>query len=162
MLEKMFALVLNMTFMASIAAIFVMLVRFILHKKLPRTFSYALWVIVLIRLLIPITVSSGFSIFNVLPSSVSTSVPTPTPMSIVHNSKSINTLEYNFNNIIPLKELPADKNNKITSNETLDISLPETAPYISVNPMQVILFLLSLVWVTGVLSLFLYGILTYI
>ncbi|MDD2401599.1 MAG: M56 family metallopeptidase [Clostridia bacterium] len=61
-----------------------------------------------------------------------------------------------------MKELPADKNNKITSNETLDISLPETAPYTSVNPMQVILFLLSLVWVTGVLSLFLYGILTYI
>lgn len=56
---------LNMSLTASVAIVFVLLLRLLL-KKLPKAFSYALWSIVLFRLLCPVSLSSSVSLFGLL------------------------------------------------------------------------------------------------
>lgn len=57
--------ILNMSIAAGIIIIIVMLVRLLL-KRAPKIFSYALWGIVLFRLLCPFSFSSTLSAFNLL------------------------------------------------------------------------------------------------
>lgn len=66
MLENIFLTVVRMSITASIAALTVILFRFAAGKKLPKSFSYAAWAIVLIRLLVPFSIESGFSLFNIM------------------------------------------------------------------------------------------------
>lgn len=67
MLDNIFTTVINMGITASIAAVVIMGVRLILRQKLPKLFSYALWAIVLVRLLVPYSFSSPLSLFNIMP-----------------------------------------------------------------------------------------------
>lgn len=55
----------NMNITASVVILGVLLVRFLLRKA-PKVFSCALWLIVLFRLLCPISVATPFSLFGVL------------------------------------------------------------------------------------------------
>lgn len=61
MLNSLFLSVINMSLVASIIIIFVLFAR-ILLKKMPKIFSYVLWSVVFIRLLVPISFESDFSI----------------------------------------------------------------------------------------------------
>lgn len=63
-LQKLFSVVLNMSLTGSIVILIVLLCRLLLRKA-PKVFSYALWSIVLFRLLCPVSVSSALSVFNV-------------------------------------------------------------------------------------------------
>ena len=65
-LENIFLTVINMSITASIAALIVILLRQLSERKLSRNFIYAAWVIVLIRLLVPISIKSDCSIFNIM------------------------------------------------------------------------------------------------
>ena len=56
---------LNMSITAGIITVAVVCVRFLMRKA-PKAFSYALWSVVLIRLLCPISFSTGLSVFNLL------------------------------------------------------------------------------------------------
>lgn len=56
---------LNMSLTASVAIVFVLLLRLLL-KNTPKVFSYALWGIVLFRLICPVSVESGISLFGLL------------------------------------------------------------------------------------------------
>ncbi|MDF2588388.1 MAG: antirepressor regulating drug resistance protein, partial [Anaerocolumna sp.] len=60
-LVHMFLKVLNMSLSATIVISIVILLRFLL-KKMPKRYSYVLWFVVFIRLLVPISVESRFSI----------------------------------------------------------------------------------------------------
>lgn len=55
--------ILNMSLTASVAIVFVLLLRLLL-KKAPKVISYALWGVVLIRLLCPVAFESPFSLIN--------------------------------------------------------------------------------------------------
>ena len=68
MLETAFSTILRMTITGSVAGVIIILFRQTLGNKLPKKFIYAMWTIVLIRLLIPFSFASTFSIFNILPS----------------------------------------------------------------------------------------------
>ncbi|MBR3705195.1 MAG: hypothetical protein IKM11_06895, partial [Oscillospiraceae bacterium] len=57
--------VLNMSFTASIVIVFVLLARLLL-KNAPKVFSYALWAVVLFRLLCPVSISSDISLLGML------------------------------------------------------------------------------------------------
>jgi len=70
MLENLFLTVIKMSVMASITAVIVILLRQLIGIKLPRTFCYAAWAIVLIRLLVPFSIQSDFSLFNIMKSPV--------------------------------------------------------------------------------------------
>lgn len=53
----------NMSLTASVAIVFVILLRLLL-KKAPKVISYALWGVVLFRLLCPVSIGSSFSVYN--------------------------------------------------------------------------------------------------
>lgn len=57
--------VLNMSLTASIVIIFVLMARLVLRKA-PKVFSYALWAVVLFRLLCPVSISSNLSLLGML------------------------------------------------------------------------------------------------
>ncbi|MCM1579593.1 MAG: M56 family metallopeptidase, partial [Ruminococcus sp.] len=60
---RLFYNAVNMSVTGGVIIIAVMLLR-ILFKKLPRKYSYGLWVIPAVRLLCPVAVSSAVSVFN--------------------------------------------------------------------------------------------------
>ena len=60
-MTTLFITVLNMSITASFAALAVMLTRIPL-KKAPKIFSYALWAVVLFRLIVPFSIESVFSL----------------------------------------------------------------------------------------------------
>ena len=62
-LHTIFSAVLNMSITASIAILVVLLAR-ILLKRAPKIFSYALWAVVLFRLLCPLSLPSPFSLMG--------------------------------------------------------------------------------------------------
>ena len=56
-------MVLNMSITGSVAILFVLLVRLAL-KRAPKIFSYALWAVVLFRLLCPVSITTDFSLLG--------------------------------------------------------------------------------------------------
>ncbi len=69
MLEKIFLQILNMSFTASFVIIFVLIVRLLL-KKSPKVLSYALWGVVLFRLICPFSFESVFSLLPAVNSQI--------------------------------------------------------------------------------------------
>lgn len=65
MLESLFIRVLNMSLTGSLVILAVLLVRLLL-AKMPRLFSYVLWLAVLFRLLCPVSFESGFSLLGIM------------------------------------------------------------------------------------------------
>ena len=63
-LHTIFSAVLNMSITASIAILVVLLARIILLKRAPKIFSYALWAVVLFRLLCPMSLPAPFSLIG--------------------------------------------------------------------------------------------------
>lgn len=63
MLQTVFLTVVNMSITASLVILAVLLGRLLLRRA-PKVFSYALWAVVLFRLLCPISLTAGFSLFN--------------------------------------------------------------------------------------------------
>lgn len=64
-LTQIFAKVLNMSLTASLVIVLVMAARFVLRKS-PKVFSYALWAVVLFRLLCPVSLPSPVSLLGLL------------------------------------------------------------------------------------------------
>lgn len=63
---------LNMSLTASVVIVLVLLLRLLL-KKAPKVISYALWGIVLFRLICPVSIESSFSLFGLLDTPVAES-----------------------------------------------------------------------------------------
>ncbi len=123
MLGRLFLQILNMSFTASLAILFVLAVRLLL-KKAPKLFSYALWSVVLFRLICPFSFESAFSI---LPTKVN-----PISQNIVY------------------ARVPQVDTGIATINRVVNASLPAGTPYASINPLQVWVFLGTILWVTGI------------
>ena len=65
MLESLFIRVLNMSLTGSLMILAVLLVRLLL-RRMPKLFSYVLWLVVLFRLLCPVSFESSFSLLGAL------------------------------------------------------------------------------------------------
>lgn len=63
-ISKSFLLILDMTFTATFIILIISLARVTVLKKLPKIYSYTLWVVVLFRLLCPFSIESSMSIFQ--------------------------------------------------------------------------------------------------
>ena len=63
-LTQIFLRALEISLTAAIAAALILLVRLILAKRIPRRASYALWGLVLVRLLLPVSLPSPTSLYN--------------------------------------------------------------------------------------------------
>ena len=84
---RIFPGILNMSLTAAVIIIFVLLAR-VLLKKAPKIYSYALWSVVLFRLLCPLSVSASVSILGILDAPVTES------------RENFNTVEYIPYNIV--------------------------------------------------------------
>lgn len=139
-----FPKLLNMSLTASVVIVFVLLLRLFL-KKAPKIISYALWGLVLFRLLCPTSLESGFSLFGLVNAPV-TSRGTLT-----------SSIEY----------IPGD----LVQTESPSVVLPvpdteETTSQGVEQPMvggaETPVGFAAYVWVAGVLGMGLYGVISYL
>lgn len=138
----LFIRILNMSITTSYVVIFVMIARLLL-KKAPKSFSYALWSVVLFRMFSPFALKSPFSILRPLGSSGN------------------NLQEYVLMDI-GLMVTPKANTNLEVIDKVINNSLPATTPAASVNPMQIQMSILSIVWIIGIIVLVIYALYSYI
>ncbi len=131
MLEKIFLQVLKMSFTASFVILFVFMARIFL-QRLPKVFSYALWVVVLFRLICPFSFESMFSLLPVKTNAIS--------QDIIY--KTVPTMETG---------LPA-------MNSSIQQLLPAATPAASTNPLQIWIAIGTIIWLLGMAILLLYSI----
>ena len=139
---------LNMSLTASVAIVLVILLRQLL-KKAPKAISYALWGVVLFRLLCPVSIGSDFSVYNLFDapteeSGTVTSVIEYVPSNIVHT-------EY------PSVALPVPGISDVI-NETL----PQGEEQLRADPLEGPIFIATYVWMAGVLTMVVYSAVSYI
>ena len=138
----------NMSLTASVAIVLVILLRLLL-KKAPKVISYALWGIVLFRLLCPVSVGSSFSLYNLFDASTEeagmmTSVIEYVPGDIVH-------AEY------PAVALPVPG-----ISDVINEALPQGQEQLAADPLEAPMSFATYVWMTGVLVMVIYSIVSYI
>lgn len=144
-LQGMFTTILNMSITASYVAVGVILVR-ILLRKAPKIFSYALWVVVLFRLICPFSFTTAFSFLGMLN---------------VDSQNNAGVLEY-VPNDIGFMQTPTVQSGIGSLDSTVNSSLPQATPIASVNPMQIWMDVLSIIWLAGIVVLLLYSVISYI
>lgn len=130
MLEKVFLHVLNMSFTASIVIAFVLIVRILLQKA-PKVFSYALWPVVLFRLISPFSFESMFSL---LPAKAN-----PISQDIIN------------------MQVPKIDTGIGVINHSVHVILPAAATQASANPSQIGILICSQIWLLGVAALLIYS-----
>ena len=136
-MEAVFLQLLNMSITAGWIVVAVVLLRFLL-KKAPRALTVVLWAFVAIRLLCPISFESGLSL---IPSAE------PVPQSILTS------------------DTPAIHSGIPALNSTVNPILSEAlAPQVgdSANPMQVLAFAASVLWIAGMAAMLLYTAISYL
>ncbi|AFL99049.1 antirepressor regulating drug resistance protein [Desulfitobacterium dehalogenans ATCC 51507] len=131
MQEELFLQVLNMSFTGSVVILCVVLMRLLLRKA-PKVFSYALWSVVLFRLVCPFSFESALSLLPVNSE--------PIPSDIVYAA------------------MPQVHTGIGAADRVISSSLPGAVPYASINPLQIWVFLGSLLWLWGIAALLLYSI----
>lgn len=130
MIELMIRL-LNMTFTAGCTVLLVLILR-LLFRKLPKGYSYALWFIVLFRFLCPVAIPSPYSLLPVSPE--------PMKQEIVYER----TPE------IDSGVIWVDRAVNQVFKENLSAEGREMT---SVNPIQIMLFVMGVIWQAGLLAL---------
>ncbi len=133
-MDKLFLQIINMSLSSSYVILFVIVARLFM-KKLPKIFSYLLWIIAFIRLIVPISFESIYSLVAV-------------------NSKSIPE------NII-YERTPEIESGIQMVDRAVNRVLPQvTVEATTINPIQVWIFIGSLMWLLGIACLLIYSILT--
>lgn len=143
-LKDAFLLILNMSITAAYTAVVIIAIRFLLLKKLPKIFSYSLWSILLFRLISPVSFASAFSFFNLLKPGTR------------ENTGVIQYVPVN----IEMMKTPAIDVGISSINNAVNPSLPPAAELAGMNPMQLIQFISSAIWIIGVAGLILYSLIS--
>lgn len=138
----------NMSLTASVAIVLVILLRLLL-KKAPKVISYALWGVVLFRLLCPMSIGSNFSVYNLFDapaqeSGAITSVIEYVPSNIVHT-------EY------PSVALPVPG-----ISDVINEALPQGQEQLVADPLEAPMSITTYIWMIGVLVMVIYSIVSYI
>jgi len=145
LLQDLFISIVNMSITASYVTIGVILVRLLLRKA-PKVFSYILWIPVLFRLVCPFSFDSAFSFFNLI------------NLNAKQGSGAYEFVPQN----IGLTQTPAIQSGIGSIDSAANASLPTAIPAASVNPMQIWMAVFSLIWIFGVIALFIYSIISYV
>ncbi len=143
LIETAFLGVLNMSLTASYVAIGVILVRALL-KKSPKIFSYVLWAVVLFRLICPISIPLTFSMLGFLNSNLQGSAPVQHAPQMGH-----------------IAPQPVIVSGIAVVDNAINRSLPAAAPAASVDPMQMVLSVVSAVWLAGLVGILAYSVFVY-
>ena len=128
-MHRLFPIVCNMSLTASVVILAVLAVRLLLRWA-PKVFSYALWAVVLFRLLCPVSVTSAVSLLGALGAPAQertavTSVVEYVPADIVRNMAPAVTP-------LPQEPFPAEPGENIDSTAP-SVTQPDAAP---VSPLS--------------------------
>ena len=138
-LHTVFSAVLNMSITASIAILVILLARIML-KRAPKIFSYALWAVVLFRLLCPVSLPSQFSLMGLF----------PTPTTEAGRIEYVSLNELNTERPAITVDVPASALNQTTDNR---------AEVIASGSMDFLVSIVSIVWICGVVAMLLFHLL---
>ena len=152
-MHRLFPIVCNMSLTASVVILAVLAVRRLLRRA-PKVFSYALWAVVLFRLLCPVSVTSAVSLLGALGApaqerSAVTSVVEYVPADIVRNMAPTVTP-------LPQEPFPAEPGENIVSTAP-SVTQPAAAP---ASPLSGPVAVLTLTWLTGMALLLLYSVIS--
>lgn len=136
MLDTIFLWVLNMSIRASYVIFVVLLVRVFL-KKAPKKFSYALWSVILFRLICPFSFESAISLLPIN--------ETPIPQDIVYSTEPQINTGFNLVDNVVNPMLPSHNN-----------------PGESIDPLQIWIFVGSVIWVIGIITMSIYSIIQFV
>lgn len=130
------------------AIVLVILLRLFL-KKAPKIISYALWGVVLFRLLCPVSIGSGFSLYNLFDAPTEepgtlTSVIEYVPADIVHRS-------------YPAVVLPVPG-----ASDVINEALPQGQEKLAADPLEAPMSFATYIWMAGVLAMVSYSAVSYI
>lgn len=130
-MDKLFLQIINMSITSSYVILFIIVIRFFL-KKAPKIFSYGLWGIAFLRLILPFSFESIFSLISIntvtIPEDI---VYTQTPQI----QSGIAVIDSTVNRVLPAPVLGA-----------------------SVNPMQIWILIGTVIWIAGIIVLLAYSI----
>jgi len=153
MFDNLFAVVLNMSITATVAVALIIFIRWIIGKKLPAIFRYALWGIVLVRLVLPLSIPSIFSIFNAIPVS-----ETATAQRTQYEySKAVSNIQHETGS----RSLNQDGTANDALNNNFIVSLPAAVPEAPIDPIQALMQLIPWVWLIAVAGLFIFNLYAY-
>ena len=123
---------LNMSMTAGLTALFVMALR-LLYKRLPKRFSCVLWMVVIFRFLCPFSLQSAYSLLPFYSN--------PLEQRIVYEATpSIDSGVFFIDRPV---------------NQVLEQTMAVSNHVTSVNPIQILLFVMLVVWEAGMLAFFL-------
>lgn len=148
LLQDLFIKILNMSLTAGYVILAVLIIR-IFIRKLPKRFSYYLWAAVGFRLLCPVSFTSMISFFNI----------GLFRMDTVENKASV--MNYIPSGVGTMSK-PQVTVGIPVADQLINTSLPTANPVKSINPVQVILFVGTVLWITGILALLIYSAVSYL
>lgn len=130
-MDKLFLHIINMSITSGYIILFIIAARFFL-KKAPKIFSYGLWGIAFLRLIFPFSLQSIFSLVSI-------------------NTKTIP-------DNIAYTQTPQIQSGITMIDGAVNRALPAPVAGASVNPMQIWIFIGSIIWITGLLVLLIYSV----
>lgn len=147
--------VLNMSITAGIAALIIMILRAILGKALPRTFSYAMWAIVLYRMICPVSFSSIFSMLGRIKPSLDTYTSSLRAVSLTEalDFEVLSGQRAQELGLMPnlLQEAPIETTGELAPMQLA--AAPMSTDYFTVA--------VTILWVLGIFALLLYNVVSY-
>ena len=140
---ELLPIIVNMTLTASIVIVLALLVRLAL-KRAPRICSYTLWLVVLFRLLCPVSVTADLSLMGLLDTpeaevTAYTSAAAYLPRDVVHNPE-------------PSVVLPVPG-----IGEAITAVLPKGEEQMAADPLEAPMAIATCAWLTGVAAMAAWG-----
>ena len=137
-LELVFTWVIKSSLMASILAVLISLVKYALRNKLDAKWQYMIWMLLIIRLLIPYDIQSPWSIYSLLPNN-------SVPISMV-NQANIRISDNDTQIDISEKEIQSTNDQSILNKQSNTKSEEPIAEDLS----NVYIYILAIIWLVGV------------
>lgn len=136
--------ILNMSLTGGVVILAVLLARLLLRRA-PKVFSYAMWAVVLFRLLCPVSITSNISLLNIFDTPVTeTGSIEYIPSDIVHVEN-------------PTVALPVPG-----VNETINEILPQGEEQLVADPLEFPTSLMTYIWFAGIAVLLIYSVVQFI
>ena len=142
-------MILNMSITASVIILFVLLARLAL-KKAPKIFSYALWAVVLFRLLCPVSITTDFSLLGLF----------DTPA--VENTQHTTAVEYIPYDVVHTPDLEVQLPVPPAINDAVNNTLPQKHAALGADPLEGEFAIGSLIWLLGIAAMAIYSAVSYI
>lgn len=148
-MQNIFTFVLNMSITSCYVILAVIIIRLFLIKA-PKKYSYFLWSVVGFRLAIPVSFQSVFSLFSLAPFDVSTA-----------QNNTAGTMDYIPVNIDPNAVSTNLNVGMANVNTIINDALYNASVNSDINITERFVSIFSYIWIIGVASIILYGIISY-